>query len=553
MQLFFQACSLKDKKSDNYKNYQKSIVNGIPLEQFREWLSIGETEISYEELEALYPEGTVYLWGLIEGSKKQWGKLDNDTTVLFYLGDNKIGSTCNVLKTATNDEIAKEVWGFKEGTNQLFRHLYFVDKPKDVDISSYELLKDLGYTSGNEHLQSSIILKSVEKHTKVYNKIINGKYKGSLELRSPKKSISAKEGNQKNSNSKFYIFHQELKYGFDENEEILWFPQMNKESMDVLSSIKNRDILLLSYSNSIYAAVKANSSVHKDESEEKYSVKVEGLLLGKQVDLNEYLEFFEKSYFKYLNSVFMNPNEQNQLHLLNQYHAAFIMNEVQAKSKNAKKKEKLFSWKKQEVFESLAETISDDEVGWKNIADNKFQLDKFSGKESSELLGELSVSKTKRSNLIKNVDYDKNNRIKGVTGKVGEQLAYEILKQKYSGKEYIVRHVSSNSMIKEDMLGDGLGYDIVVINQKTKKEICFEVKSTTRSNGPFDITAREVEKMNEVIESDDKEYKIFRIFNLNKEKFSFDWCVFDINEDFENEFEMIPTSFKFGKKQGLQK
>ena len=550
MQLFFQACSLKDKKSDNYKNYQKSIVNGIPLEKFRKWLSVGETEISYEELEALYPEGIVYLWGLIEGSKKQWEKLDNDTTVLFYLGDNKIGSTCNVLKIATNDEIAKEVWGFKKGTNQLFRHLYFVDKPKEVDISSYEILKDLGYKSGNEHLQSSIILKNVEKHTQVYNKIINGKYKGSLELRSPKKSMDAKEGNQKKNDLKVYIFHQELKYSFDENKGILWFPQMNTESMDVLSSIRNRDILLLSHSNSIYAVFKANSSVHKDENKEKYRVQVEGFLLEKQVDLNDYLEFFENGYLKYLNSVFMNPDEQNQLHVLKQYHAAFIMDEVQAKSENAKEKEILSTWKKQEVSECLAETVSDDEVGWKNIADNKFQLDKFSGEESSETLKETETSKseTKRSNLRKGVDYDRTNRIKGVTGKIGEQLAYGILKQKYSGKEYIVRHVSSNSMIKEDLLGDGLGYDIVVINQKTKKEICFEVKSTTSSNVPFDITSREVEIMREMIEMDNKEYKIFRVFNLDKQNFKFNWNVLDIEKGFESDFELIPTNYKFLKK-----
>lgn len=548
MQLFFQACSLKDKKSDNYKNYQKSIVNGIPLEQFRKWLSVGKNEISYEELEALYPEGTVYLWGLIEGSKKQWEKLDNDTTVLFYLGDNKIGSTCNVLKTATNDEIAKEVWGFKEGTNQLFRHLYFVDKPMEVDISSYELLKNLGYTSGNEHLQSSIILKNVEKHLQVYNKIINGKYKGSLELRSPKKSMNAKEGNQKKNDSKVYIFHQELKYGFDENKGILWFPQMNEESMNILSSIKNRNIIFLSHNNIIYAIVRTNSSVHKDENKEKYRVQVEGFLLEKQVDLNDYLEFFENSYFKHLNSVFMNPDEQNQLHLLEQYHADFIMEELLAKSENAKEKEIISSWKKQEVSEGLAETVSDDEVGWKNIEDNKFQLDKFSGEESSEPLKETSKTETKRSNLRKDVDYDRTNRIKGITGKIGEQLAYGILKQKYSGKEYIVRHVSNNSMIKEDILGDGLGYDIVVINQKTKKEIYFEVKSTTGANDSFDITAREVEVMNEAIESEDKEYKIFRIFNLNKDKFSYDWSIFDINKGFENEFELIPTNYKVWKK-----
>lgn len=139
---------------------------------------------------------------------------------------------------------------------------------------------------------------------------------------------------------------------------------------------------------------------------------------------------------------------------------------------------------------------------------------------------------TKNAKVVgKKVDFDLINKKRKTEGTFGETLVLRDEKRKVStyGIEKEVDHVALS-------VGDGLGYDILSYDEKGK-EIYIEVK-TTKANSidNFYLSKREKEA------AKNENYFIYRVYNLNMDKGTYNVEVFSSNE-LNTLFDLVPQSY----------
>lgn len=94
------------------------------------------------------------MWGVPEGQKSQWNKIDIGDYLLFYTGDYEYSYAAKVTGKWLNEERGNELWDVYRGqsgrrggsTRGPWHHLIHLASPVQVDISSKELHEWAGYT-----------------------------------------------------------------------------------------------------------------------------------------------------------------------------------------------------------------------------------------------------------------------------------------------------------------------------------------------------------------------------------------------------------------------
>ena len=139
-----------------------------------------------------------------------------------------------------------------------------------------------------------------------------------------------------------------------------------------------------------------------------------------------------------------------------------------------------------------------------NISGNKDSDDiilNIDGKETtyhvsfSTLKYQTNENKKTRENNGSYHNHKKENEVKRIHGKVGEQLVFSIEKIRLEkmGLKDKIKDVRLIAQVKEDITFDGIGYDLISFNQ-FKEQICIEVKTCYgKKDKPFFITKKELE------------------------------------------------------------
>lgn len=136
-----------------------------------------------------------------------------------------------------------------------------------------------------------------------------------------------------------------------------------------------------------------------------------------------------------------------------------------------------------------------------------------------------------KAKIGKHFDYDKLNKTKRITGKAGEVLVYNYEIEKLAGTPYKPEYVAETQ-------GDGLGYDIKSFD-KDGTEIYIEVKTTT-SNKIDGFYLSENERS--IAEEKKEQYKVYRVYNLNKKTKSANIQIF--NNIISENFQLKPTTYR---------
>lgn len=144
-----------------------------------------------------------------------------------------------------------------------------------------------------------------------------------------------------------------------------------------------------------------------------------------------------------------------------------------------------------------------------------------------------------RDDKVRKIDYEKRGKRNKIKGNIGEEAVILLEKNKLIslGRKDLIEDVEWASKEK----GDGLGYDIVSwdVNNREMKKIYIEVKTTEGDiKTPFDVSDTEVRVSKELSEN----YCIYRIFGIEKVTRKINYYI--IKGDIQNNFELVPTSYK---------
>lgn len=127
------------------EHYRETIESPVPLERVTPFLSEGERE----QLEALYPTGSAYVWGLTPGrggrGKSKWEEISSGDVALFSW-DNKFRTCARVTTKMHNPELARELWKVNS-EGETWEYIYFLDEPHECDVPYEELNEVVGYKS----------------------------------------------------------------------------------------------------------------------------------------------------------------------------------------------------------------------------------------------------------------------------------------------------------------------------------------------------------------------------------------------------------------------
>ncbi|WP_176528128.1 helix-turn-helix domain-containing protein [Bacillus cereus] len=111
------------------KNYEKTIINSIKLEDIKPHLNTSQ----YEELQKIYPDGNCYIWGVKDGknsvTKKQFDKLNVSDTVLFYQAG-LFYSKALITFLTTSTTLSLYLWN-----DELYKNIYFVTKVEAFNLA----------------------------------------------------------------------------------------------------------------------------------------------------------------------------------------------------------------------------------------------------------------------------------------------------------------------------------------------------------------------------------------------------------------------------------
>lgn len=168
------------------------------------------------------------------------------------------------------------------------------------------------------------------------------------------------------------------------------------------------------------------------------------------------------------------------------------------------------------------------------LNENNCTFNLFVNEESNmeKRVGEYAKRLLKKKGHVAKIDFDDLNRKNKDLGTAGELLALE-----YEQKRLADEKIPYNAEYVADTLGDGLGYDILSYD-KLGKEIHIEVKTTRTSNQYGFFMSK-----NEIEESKNSVYKIYRVYNFDDEGRTADMKIID-GEVTESNFVIEATNFR---------
>ena len=140
-QLVLQPCGNKDAR----EHYADTIKRPVDLTRLAQYLSA----IELKDLEEIYPNGQVQVWGVTpgknEGNKRKWERVQIGDVTLFS-ANNKIFASAVATYKIHSKPLAEYLWKTDDEGNT-WEYIYFVSEQQDLNISYAELNSLLDYKS----------------------------------------------------------------------------------------------------------------------------------------------------------------------------------------------------------------------------------------------------------------------------------------------------------------------------------------------------------------------------------------------------------------------
>ena len=133
--------SVFDPSLESGKEELLSIRGLIPIESIENVL----TEEEKEELERIYPDGKIRMWGTRPKLRKVWESIKEGDLAIFYSKGRYICAADIVYKTI-NPELARKVWGnYDDESKETWECIFFVKNIRELNIDRKEFNKRVGY------------------------------------------------------------------------------------------------------------------------------------------------------------------------------------------------------------------------------------------------------------------------------------------------------------------------------------------------------------------------------------------------------------------------
>ena len=135
MAVILQPCANKDAR----KHYVDTVNNTRSLNSISQFLNSNELS----ELEAIYPQGQIAIWGVTPTQSTKWERIQAGDITLLAKEGAVFASAVATYKVHSHD-LASELWGFDD-KGSTWEYIYFLSEIKKQKISYKELNKVIPY------------------------------------------------------------------------------------------------------------------------------------------------------------------------------------------------------------------------------------------------------------------------------------------------------------------------------------------------------------------------------------------------------------------------
>lgn len=162
--VILQPCANKVAK----QHFDETIKKSVHIDLIKPYV----TQKQFKELQSIYPDGNVNVWGVTPGKNnsnvKKWEKV-NPGDVTLFTAHKRIFGSATTTYTLNNKELAAKLWGYdSEGEGkQTWEYIYFVSEVMDQDIFVLELNKSIPY-SENKNVQGFTVLDETKSSNVLY-------------------------------------------------------------------------------------------------------------------------------------------------------------------------------------------------------------------------------------------------------------------------------------------------------------------------------------------------------------------------------------------------
>lgn len=129
------------------EHFNRTIAHTVSLNKMEQYFN----RETFQQLKQIYPNGQAFVWGVKNGkegkNKRLWERLRCGDVVLFAK-NKKIFKSGIVTMTASNFDLAAELWTIDKGT-ETWENIYFLDELKNRDIDYKIFNQIVGYNEGN--------------------------------------------------------------------------------------------------------------------------------------------------------------------------------------------------------------------------------------------------------------------------------------------------------------------------------------------------------------------------------------------------------------------
>lgn len=148
-----------------YKHFEDTIKTPVPMGR----ISAHVDPALLSDIQNLYPNGLVYMWGVTNGkngqNEKAWRTISKGDVTLFS-GKGRIFASAVITLAFKNSALAHELWG-EDNTGNTWENIYLVEEIQNMDIPYSKFNQILGYQPKNV-IQGFEVLNE-EKSNKLIN------------------------------------------------------------------------------------------------------------------------------------------------------------------------------------------------------------------------------------------------------------------------------------------------------------------------------------------------------------------------------------------------
>lgn len=125
-------------------HYKHTIETPVDISSITEVLD----KETLERINAIYPSGQAYVWGIKNGNKNRnlssWNKV-RPGDFIFFSGNKKIFSIGVVTWKLKSKELAERLWGIDDSDAETWENIYFVDEVRKMELDYTKFNEIAGY------------------------------------------------------------------------------------------------------------------------------------------------------------------------------------------------------------------------------------------------------------------------------------------------------------------------------------------------------------------------------------------------------------------------